>query len=400
MAIAKAGARCPVGALDNFFDIHTASLNKKGEELCGDKVKFIKTDRQATIVLSDGLGSGVKANILATLTAEILITMLEADIALEEVLRTIIGTLPICNTRKIAYSTFTIVGVDCETSRFKAINFDNPPCLYVRRGKATRLETTTETILDRKIEIASGTLERGDFLSVFSDGVLYAGMGVQLNFGWGWENIASYVEEILKRPAHDARAIVQSVLRETQKLYGGQVGDDATLVGLYVRQRNPLMIFTGPPLDRERDEAYVERLIGFVGRKIICGGTTGNIVATCLGEAIEMDLSTIRPDLPPIGTLSCIDLVTEGILTLHKAMEYLRNCHCDLSRLQFDNNGAYLLAREILKADSIFFLVGQRINEFYQNPLLPKNISIRRSLVEELVQLLREHQKEVTVEYC
>lgn len=400
MAIAKAGARCPVGALDNFFDIYTASLNKKGEELCGDTVKFVKTDRHITIVLSDGLGSGVKANILATLTAEILITMLEADIALEEVLKTIVATLPICQTRKIAYSTFSIVRVDRSTGRFRIFNFDNPPFLYLRRGQIERLETTTEIILDRKIKVAAGTLERGDFLGLFSDGVLYAGMGVQLNFGWGWDNIASYVEGILKRPAHNARAIVQSVLRETHQLYGGQVGDDATLVGLYVRQRNPLMIFTGPPLDRERDEAFVERSIEFVGRKVVCGGTTGNIVATYLGETIDIDLSTIRPDLPPIGTLSCIDLVTEGILTLNKATEYLKNCHCDLSKLQFDNNGAYLLAREILQADSIFFLVGQRINEFYQNPLLPKHISIRRSLIEELVQLLRAHQKEVTVEYC
>lgn len=92
--------------------------------------------------------------------------------------------------------------------------------------------------------------------------------------------------------------------------------------------------------------------------------------------------------------------MTEGILTISKATELLKKCHCDLERLPFDRNGAVLLAREILEADSIFFLVGQQINEFYQNPLLPKNISIRRNLVEELVQLLRENQKEVDLEYC
>lgn len=386
--------------VDNFLDISDLSLNKKGEELCGDKVKYLKTDKHATIVLSDGLGSGVKANILATLTTEILIKMLSADLPLEEVLKTIIATLPICQVRKIAYSTFSIIQVNCETNDFRTINFDNPPLFYFHHGRVLKLNTRTEKILDRNIQIAEGQLERGDFLGAVSDGVLYAGMGVALNFGWGWDNIAHYIEEIWEQRSHTARAVVQDVIHKTYALYQGEIGDDATFVGVYVRQRKPLMIFTGPPLDETRDREYVERLLNFNGRRAICGGTTGNIVAKYLSERVEMDLTTMRKDLPPIGRLTGIDLVTEGILTLSKATEYIRDCNCDISRLEFDNNGAYLLAREILEADSILFLVGQQINEFYQNPLLPKNISIRRSLIEELVKFLRDRQKEVAIEYC
>lgn len=390
---------CPV-TVDNFLDIYNDSLNKKGEELCGDQVKYLKTDKKVTIVLSDGLGSGVKASILATLTTEILITMLDADLPLEEVLKTVIATLPICKVRKIAYSTFTIIQVNCETNHFTVINFDNPPPLYFHQGKVVKLEAKTETILERKIAIAEGCLERGDFLGAVSDGVLYAGMGVTLNFGWGWEQIADYVEGILGQRSHTARTIVREVLKKTHSLYQGEIGDDATFAGIYVRKRHPLMIFTGPPLDREQDELYIEKLLNFKGRKVICGGTTGNIIANYLGETIEMDLSTIRKDLPPIGALSYMDLVTEGILTISKATEYIKGCDGDLSRLRFDHNGAYLLAKEILQADSIVFMVGQSINEFYQNPLLPKNISIRRNLIEELVQFLKSKQREVTIEYC
>ncbi|MBL1177412.1 PP2C family protein-serine/threonine phosphatase [Pantanalinema sp. GBBB05] len=390
---------CPV-TVDNFLDIYNDSLNKKGEELCGDQVKYLKTDKKVTIVLSDGLGSGVKASILATLTTEILITMLDADLPLEEVLKTVIVTLPICKVRKIAYSTFTIIQVNCETNHFTVINFDNPPPLYFHQGKVVKLEAKTETILERKIAIAEGYLERGDFLGAVSDGVLYAGMGVTLNFGWGWEQIADYVEGILGQRSHTARTIVREVLKKTHSLYQGEIGDDATFAGIYVRKRHPLMIFTGPPLDREQDEFYIEKLLNFKGRKVICGGTTGNIIANYLGETIEMDLSTIRKDLPPIGMLSYMDLVTEGILTISKATEYIKGCDGDLSRLRFDHNGAYLLAKEILQADSIVFMVGQSINEFYQNPLLPKNISIRRNLIEELVQFLKSKQREVTIEYC
>lgn len=387
-------------AVDNFIDIHSASLNKRGEELCGDKVKYLKTGTKTTVVLSDGLGSGVKANILATLTTEILITMLNADVPLEEVLKTVIATLPICQVRKIAYSTFTILWVDSRTNQFKVINFDNPPPVFCHQGRVNPLAMQVQEILGRKIQSAEGWLERGDFLGAISDGVLYAGMGMTMNFGWGWDNIAQYVEGVLVGKSHTARTIVKDVIDHTFELYQGVVGDDATFVGLYIRQRHPLMIFTGPPLAEAQDEQYVNQLLDFEGRKVVCGGTTGNIVASYLGEIVEMDLSTMRPDLPPIGMLSCVDLVTEGILTLSKATEYIRHCHCDLGRLRFDNNGAYLLAREILQADAIHFLVGQSINEFYQNPLLPKNISIRRSLIEELVAVLRHFQKEVTVDYC
>ncbi|OCR00414.1 serine/threonine protein phosphatase [Oscillatoriales cyanobacterium USR001] len=386
--------------VDNFFDICNLSLNKKGEELCGDKVKFRKTDKKTTIVLSDGLGSGVKANILATLTTEILITMLTADVPLEEVIKTVIGTLPICQVRNIAYATFTIIQINHETNRFKVINFDNPPIFYLRKGKLVNLPNKTEQILGKKINVTEGYLERGDFLGASSDGVLYAGLGETLNFGWGWESIAKYIENLFITQASSARSIIYKVIAETHSLYRGKIGDDATFVGVYVRKKNPLMIFTGPPIEKSEDSLYVERLLKFEGRKVICGGTTGNIIAKYLGETVEMDISTMRKDLPPIGKLKEIDLVTEGILTISKAIEILRSCNCDISRLPSDQNGAVLLAREILEADSILFLVGQKINEFYQNPLLPKNISIRRSLVEELVKLLREQQKEVSLEYC
>lgn len=385
---------------DNFFDIFYYSLNKQNEELCGDQVKFTKGKDKSTIVLSDGLGSGVKASILATLTTEILITMLDADLPLKEVIETIVGTLPICQVRNIAYATFTIITIDHISNKFHVINFDNPPIFLLKKGVIVPLKHKTEQILNKKINSCQGVLERGDFLGAASDGILYAGLGNTMNFGWGWENIAKFMENIFRTKATNSRFIIEQIINETKKLYSGYIGDDATFVGVYIRKPKPLMIFTGPPLDVTKDEEYAEQLLSFSGRKIICGGTTGNIVANYMGETIEMDIMTMSKELPPIGKLKEVDLVTEGILTISKAKEVLIKCNFDISRLPTVRNGAVLLAREILEADSIYLLVGQQINEFYQNPLLPKNISIRRSLIEELVTLLRENQKQVTVEYC
>jgi len=385
---------------DSFLDIHFECLRKHGEELCGDTVRVLRTEGRTIVVLSDGLGSGVKANILATLTSQILVKMLQAEVPLEDVIETVIGTLPICKVRKIAYATFTVVQIDQRKSAFRIINFDNPASFFFRRGALLRLPIRTELVLERRLQFSEGELERGDFLGIISDGVLHAGLGIEHSFGWGREEIARFLQQQLMLHAHGARPVVQKLMAETGRLYRGAPSDDATFLGITARRRDAAIIFTGPPLDMSRDDEYVQRVLSFKGRIIICGGTTANIVAQHLGEPVEIDLKTHYPDVPPMGRLSQVDLVTEGILTMAKALEYLKASGGEVYKLPAERNGARMLAEEILRADFIDFLVGQRINEYYQNPLLPKSISIRRSLVEELAQFIRSLNKEVVIEYC
>ena len=88
------------------------SLNKDGEDLCGDFFTTVSDeDGVSTFVLSDGMGSGVKANILATLTAKILATMTANRLSLRDSVSTIAQTLPVCSVRGLAYSTFTLMQV-------------------------------------------------------------------------------------------------------------------------------------------------------------------------------------------------------------------------------------------------------------------------------------------------
>jgi hypothetical protein len=352
------------------------------------------------VVLSDGLGSGVKANILATLTTEIILTMLKAESSLEDVIQTVIQTLPICKVRKIAYATFVIIEIENDTGHFKIINFDNPPVFYFRGGWLSNLNKHTEHILGRDIAIAKGHLQRGDFLGVVSDGVIHAGMGVTRNFGWGWDGVAQHIQDVFRWNPHSARSIVHRVIAEAHSLYQGDVGDDATFAGIFVRERNALMIFTGPPLNPADDEIYAAKIVDFQGRRVVCGGTTGNIVADYLGEEIDTDISTLQEDVPPIGYLSKIDLLTEGILTMIKTLEYLKETRGSIQQLPKQRNGALMLAREMIKADYIEFLVGQKINEFYQNPFLPQNLSVRINLIKELADFLSGLKKEVKIEYC
>lgn len=382
------------------YDTHALSLNKQGEELCGDQVKILRTAEKTLAVLSDGLGSGVKANILARLTAEILVTMLRERVPLPDVLQTVMGTLPTCRVRHIAYAAFVAVEVEHATGRCRVINFDCPPPFLIRDGRLAPWAEHVESLTGRDLRISEATLQRGDFVAVISDGVLYAGMGVTMNFGWGHEQIAAHMEKIAGGRPLAARNYVADFMKKTGELYGGRPGDDATLVGILARAPNRLMVFTGPPTSPTMDHRCADRLLGFSGRKVVCGGTTANIVAGRAGLKMDIDFGTIRDEIPPIGVLPGLDLVTEGILTLAATLRLLRDSQGDAARLGTDRNGATLLAGELLRADSIFILAGQKVNPYYQNPLLPKNISIRHNLLEQIAETLAGYHKTVDVEWC
>ena len=330
--------------MDSFLDIYDTSLTKTGEELCGDNIKALKTPDKTYIVVSDGLGSGVKANILSNLTTSIIITMVRSDLPLHEVINTVVGTLPICKVRKVAYATFTIIEIENRTANFRVINFDNPLSFFFHNKRMVELDVEKEKILGQEIAISRGQLARGDFLGAISDGVLYAGLGVEMNFGWGRDNIAPFIESQFRRPGISAQSVVTSVIEETKKLYRGHIGDDASFAGIYVRDRNSLILLTGPPLNELEDSSHVRRFLDFNGRKVVCGGTTANIVASYLHTIVDTDIASMRPDVPPVGTLPHVDLVTEGIFTMAKCLEFLRASNGNPARLPQDPNGAVLLA--------------------------------------------------------
>lgn len=381
-----------------FMEFGTASLNKYGEELCGDKVEFLSEEDGFIAVLSDGLGSGVKANILSTLTSKIAMTMLKEGLSIEEVVDTIIHTLPICSVRKLAYSTFSIIKVNREGIAY-IVEFDNPSVFFMRHGKICQLDKKERVINERRIYESHFALEEKDTLVFVSDGVIHAGVGQVLNLGWSWNEVAQYLQS-LPIEALSAKKITTSLLGVCEDLYVNQPGDDTTVATVKAITPKVATVFSGPPSNKEEDQKVVEKLLHTRGKKIVCGGTAAHIVSRITGRPITTSFEMRNPKIPPVGYIPGIDLVTEGVLTLQGAVEILEKVRdsTDVSFLEAED-GASLLARMLFEeCTHIHMLVGRAINPAHQNPDFPQALSIKLNILHKLEKILIELGKIVQIE--
>ncbi|HIV88741.1 MAG TPA: serine/threonine-protein phosphatase [Candidatus Ruthenibacterium merdipullorum] len=384
-------------------DTGYVSLNKKGEQLCGDRVEIIaRNDNSLTLVLADGLGSGVKANILSTLTSKILSTMIENGMPIEECVDTIVKTLPVCSVRKVAYSTFTIIHVE-ENTTATLIQFDNPNVILLRGGKHWDYPTTSRVIEGKTILESKFPLQLNDMMIAMSDGAIWAGVGQSMNFGWQRDNVVEFAERMYEDTL-SAKMMAALIVDECNRLYAGEPGDDTTVAAVRVRERKPVNLMIGPPADPADVGKMMALFFAKEGKKIVCGGTTSKLAANYLHEDVvtSLDYGT-DPDIPPTATIKGVDLVTEGVITLSRVVEYanvfLNNS--DLANLwSLQTDGASRIAQYLFEyATDISFFVGRAINPAHQNPNLPITFGIKIQLVKQLSEALEKMGKRVSVSY-
>ena len=376
------------------------SVNKYTEELCGDRVETIYHEDTLTVVLADGLGSGVKANILSTLTSKIIGTMMASGMPIDECVATIAQTLPVCSQRQVAYSTFTILQVNKNGDTYIA-QFDNPAVIYLHEGKITEYETTEKEICGKKIKETHMRSSVGDIFVLMSDGAIHAGIGMTLNYGWQLENIAAFAEE---KYAPDLSAKMMSALicGACNELYMDKPGDDTTIAALKIREKQPVNLIIGPPVNPEDDQKVMDLFFGSEGQKIVCGGTTSSIVSRYLDRPVNTNLDYIDPTLPPTGSIEGVDLVTEGVLTLGRVLEIARQYGSTDFYTSWRNkkDGASLICKYLFEdATEVHFFVGRAKNPAHQNPALPLDLSLKLKLIEDLAENLRKMGKRVTMDF-
>ncbi len=384
-------------------DIGHISLIKHGEQLCGDHVEVINpSDNSTVVVLADGLGSGVKANILATLTSKIISTMMANDLPVEDCVATIAATLPICKVRNVAYSTFTIIRI-IDNEEAEIIQYDNPHVIMLRDGKNYDYPTISETIDNKVIYKSKIPLKEDDTFVAISDGAIHAGVGMSLNFGWQREDIIEFLETMYCSD-FTAKTISSMLINECNSLYGGEPGDDTTVCTVKVRKRKPVNMMFGPPSDPKDDSLMMSLFFSKEGKHIICGGTTSSLAAKFLGKELDVSMPVyVDPEIPPIAKIEGVDLVTEGVVTISKVLEYAKDYIKDnelYTQWSYKKDAASLIARMLFEeATDINFYVGRAVNPAHQNPKLPIGFNIKMRLVEELSECLKQMGKRIKVSY-
>lgn len=387
-------------------DVAYKSLNKFTEVLCGDKVELLQTEDSNIMILADGMGSGVKANILATLTSKILGTMFLNGATLEECVETIVETLPVCQVRQVAYSTFSILQVFNNGDAY-LVEFDNPGCIYIRDGNLIPIPQNIREIQNKKINEFRFKVKKGDALVLMSDGTIHAGVGQLLNFGWVWEDIAAYALKQYRLTVSAVR-LASAISRACDELYMFRPGDDTTVAVMRVINRKPVHLMTGPAKKPEDDECMVGAWMSGdeYTKRIVCGGTSATIVSRVLKKRLDVSLDYVDPEIPPIAYMDGIELVTEGVLTLNRVLQllkrYVKNeTVSEEFFLELDKpNGASMVAKMLIEdCTELNLYVGKAINGAYQNPGLPFDLGIRQNLVEQLKNTVEAMGKKVTVTY-
>ena len=382
------------------IDVAWKSLNKYTEELCGDKVEILKKDDSDVVILSDGMGSGVKANILATLTSKILKTMFAYDLPIEESVEMIAKTLPICKVREIAYSTFSILQI-FHTGDAYLVEFDNPSCIFIRDGKIVKIPFETREIEGKQIREYRFNVKIGDCFVLMSDGTIFAGVGELLNFGWTWDSIAEYTLKCTKDTLSAGR-LAAMLSDACNDLYMERPGDDTTVAVARVFEQHIVNIFTGPPSSRVMDRQVMKEFLAAEGSHIVCGGTTAKIAAAYLDVPVIPNEDGTA-DIPPTSKIRGLDLVTEGVLTLSKTLKLLKQFDSGDVSVEFfeaidEDNGAAKLASVILEnCTDIHLFVGTAANEAQQN--IGFDISVRSNITEQLKKVLESLGKRVDIRY-
>ena len=383
-------------------DIGYKSVNHYGEQLCGDHVDIVEQDENSTvIVLADGLGSGVKASILSTLTSKIISTMMAEGLSLEDCVSTIAATLPICSERGVAYSTFTIIHlIGNETA--EVIQYDNPLLILLRDGENYDYPKTEMTIGGKKIYRSSIKLHENDIFVAMSDGCPHAGIGTAYNFGWSREDIIDFMATV-SVAGYTAKTLSTMLVDECYKLYGEQPGDDATACVVRIRKREPMNLLFGPPANRDDCDRMMSLFFSKEGKHIICGGTTSSIAAKYLHKPLKASLNFESSDIPPTAEIEGVDLVTEGVITVNRVLQYAKDYLADnksYEQWSMKRDGASLICRLLFEeATDINFFVGRAVNPAHQNPDLPINFNIKMNLVEELSDCLKKMGKRIKVSY-
>ncbi len=385
-----------------FIDIDCNQTKKYNQNAYGDYFvsKRYPDEAKLIAVLSDGLGSGIKANILSCMTATMLLKFIEGDqIPISKAAEIVMNSLPVCQVRKISYSTFSAIEVDDEGNAM-IVEEGNPEFIWIRDNEVMKpdfISVPSKTFKNRCMKVYKVKMQLGDRIVFCSDGVTQSGLGGgRLKLGLRREGLIVLLKDKLsEHPDISSSELSQYIVNQARNIETDRnPKDDISACVLYFREPREALIFTGPPYHQEKDAEYAKLFDNFKGKKAIAGGTTANLISRELNRPITMDNTISIGKLPACSFMDGVDLVTEGILTLTKTLEYLEANNSDI------DNAAGKLVKFLLDSDCINFMVGAKLNQAHYDPALPIEIEIRKNIIKKMAEVLQsKYFKKVNIQY-
>ena len=393
-------------ASDLFIEMEAAQFTKSGQAACGDDVRFLTVEKENRhlVALSDGLGSGVKANVLATMTTAMAIEFLKSNIPTLEAVEIIMDSLPICEVRKIGYATFSLFDFRLG-GKARISEMGNPGYIHLRGTEEIPPlkdgQIVSEHWPDREVRECEVDFRAGDRIIMCSDGVTQSGLGVRkdMKFGWRRSGVLAFARErIAREPDISAKDLSQAIAREALNITPGGCKDDISCAVVYMRHPRVMRVLTGPPYYKENDAEYARQALLGADHVVACGGTTANILERELGVKIKVRLADMKSSggLPPIGTIEGIGIATEGILTLGRVLSALEQ----MRPPEGEPAAARAILERMMRHDHIEFIIGTKVNESHQDPNIPQDLELRRSVVKRIAAALeKNYRKKVALKY-
>lgn len=385
-------------------DYAVKSCSKNNARVCGDTTRHVETDDMDIYVLSDGIGSGVRANILSTVTTTLFSTMLQTGSSVDDCIGEISRMLAMDASNRIAYSTFVLLTIS-KNGRAKLTEYDSPKTLIYRDGKLLDLSYTMREVAGMEIREYNFVVHESDCFVMLSDGVTHAGLGDLYPFGWGRKRIAEYVSDVIQKNGNACTRIATAIISKCREIYNLVPGDDATAMVVSVEKDQRLNILTGPPSREGLDQQFIDDFMAQSGLHVIAGGTSASIASRVLGRKLKVSLDYMDPDIPPVAYMDGVDLVIEGILTLNRTLKFLlrynQGEHNRVFYKELDSkDGAARLAKMIIEqCVSVSLFVGTTVNTAYQPKELPLELGIRMQLVARIAHECRKMGRRVEVKY-
>lgn len=378
-----------------YIETSVAQIPKKPGGVCGDYVLVDRTMEATTVIVADGIGTGIKAHIAAVMCASRLMELINLGFSLREACRKIVDTMHEARTSDIPFAAFTICRV-LNSGHATIIFYEIPVPILINNRLAAYLPTLRSVPMGLElISEVNCTLDYGDGIILVSDGVSQAGLGQQYRLGWGMEAVCNFVNGCLIQgtPLSD---VPGKVIDRVKTISGTRYGDDTTCLTLFCREAKTLNVLTGPPKNKKADKETVQHFMQMKGEKVICGSTTAEMVGRQLGTPVRMKVVSQSFHQPPVYEMDGIDLATEGAVTLNQLYNILEE---DSTRLD-PSSSVSDLYRLFHDADTINFIVGTAKNSGHENIIFRQmGIYPREVIVRLLAEKLEKMGKLLNIEY-